>query len=247
LVSWWFGRTRPVRNRELEWFFNGLKDAEYNANMTRSMDLEASGGEAFFKYTYAFADEYKDIVPIDALSKKHVFGSYENIGHDVWHAAYGVYCPTLDSQKTIQYDWLLKQSLDGSPFVDPRNPNAGTGGTSGGGTSAGGSAGVGGAGGTAAGGTAPTTAGAGGVPTTPGAGTGGRGGGGTASTGAAGSNPITSGSADSNDSGGCSTAPTTSKRGGAGWLLVSAAVALSTIRRRRAQPRRGGALPAPLR
>ena len=230
------------------WFFNGVKDAEYNTNMTRSMDLEASGGEAFFKYTYAFADEYKDIVPIDVLSKKHVFGSYENIGHDVWHAAYGVYCPTLDSQKTIQYDWLLKQSLDGSPFVDPRDPNAGMGGSGGGGgTSAGGgggSAGVGGSSGTASGGA--TTAGAGGVPTSPGAGAGG-----TAATGTAGANPITSGNADSNESSGCSLAPAASKRAGAVWLLVSAAAAVSVIRRRRARPRprprRGGALPTPLR
>ncbi|HXK18917.1 MAG TPA: hypothetical protein VNG33_13995, partial [Polyangiaceae bacterium] len=156
-VSNWDMRSK-IANKPI-WFFNGLKDAEYQTNMTRSMDLEASGGAAFYKYTYAFTDEYKDIVPMAVLAQKHVFGSYENIGHDVWHAAYGVYCPTLDSQKTVQYDWLLQQSLDGSAFVDPRKPNTGMGGAggsaAGGGAGAGGSAGgAGGGGGTTMGGSA---------------------------------------------------------------------------------------------
>jgi MYXO-CTERM domain-containing protein len=102
------------------WFFNGKIDSEYNTNLTRAKDLEMSGAAAFYHYTYAFNDEYNDVVPKEVLNQKHVFGEYEMIGHDVWHATFGVYCPTLDAQKTTQYLWLLKQSKDGSAFVDPR-------------------------------------------------------------------------------------------------------------------------------
>jgi dienelactone hydrolase len=245
-VANWDMRSK-IANKPI-WFFNGMKDAEYNTNMTRSADLEASGGEPFFKYTYAFADEYKDIVPKDALTKKHVFGSYENIGHDVWHAAYGVFCPTRDAQKTVQYDWLLKQSLDGSPFIDPRNPNAGTGGSGGaGGAATGGAAGSGAAsggsggaqGGTASGGAATGGAGSGGAPS----GTAGTGAasGGTAGTGTA---PVgAAGASTSNDSGGCSVAPASVRsKAGASWLLLAAAgLAAAVIRPARARARRARA------
>jgi MYXO-CTERM domain-containing protein len=62
--------------------------------------------------------------------------------HDIWHAAYGNYCDVLTTYKTVQYDWLLKQSRDGSTFVDPRDPAGPAGGA--GGTAAGGAAGAGG-------------------------------------------------------------------------------------------------------
>ena len=152
------------------WLFNGLTDNEYNTNSIRVSDLEkVTGAAPFFRYTYAFADEYKDIVPGQALTEDHVFGSYEKIGHDVWHATYGVYCPTLTSNKTTQYKWLLSQSLDGSAFIDPRGSTTGGAGGAGG---AGGSGGVGGqlgsagasagagAGGQATGGSGGATAGA---------------------------------------------------------------------------------------
>ena len=137
------------------WLFNGLKDNEYTTNSTRVMDLETTaGGSPFFKYTYAFPDEYKDIVPVQALTEKHVFGSYENIGHDVWHAAYGVYCPTLTSTKTTQFKWLLSQSRNGSAFIDPRGGSGGTGGSAGAGGVAGNGGASGGAGASGSSGTA---------------------------------------------------------------------------------------------
>lgn len=240
-VANWANRSKII-NKPI-WFFLGVKDNEYNANMTRTTELEASGAEAFYKYTYAFADEYKDAVPKEALTKKHIFGSYENIGHDVWHAAYGVYCPTLDAQKTVQYDWLLQQSLDGSPFVDPRNPNAGTGGTGAGGgagSGAGGSAGAAGSAGTSAGGT--DVGGSGGAPAT----TAGTSSVGTAGSAAAGTgSSFTPGNAEATDDGGCSTAPGSSKSAGAVSVLLLAVFGAVT-RRRRAQRARGGALPARL-
>jgi MYXO-CTERM domain-containing protein len=228
------------------WFFLGVKDNEYNANLTRATELEASGAEAFYKYSYAFADEYKDAVPKETLTKKHIFGSYEDIGHDVWHAAYGVYCPTLDAQKTVQYDWLLQQSLDGSPFVDPRDPNAGTGGTSAGGgagSSAGGSVGAAGSAGTPAGGA--DVGGSGGAPGS--VGSAGATGVGTAGSATAGTgNSFTPGNADATDDGGCSTAPGSNKSAGAVSVLLLAVIGAVT-RRRRAQRARGGALQAPQR
>lgn len=239
-VANWDMRSK-IANKPI-WFFLGVKDNEYTANMTRSTELEASGAEAFFKYTYAFADEYKDVVPKDALTKKHILGSYENIGHDVWHAAYGVYCPTLDSQKTVQYDWLLQQSLDGTPFVDPRNPNAGTGGSGAGGTAAGGSAGSAGSGGSATAGM--DMGGSGGAPATTA---------GTTSVGTAGTAP-TAGTAtgfmpsggDANDSGGCSTAPGSSKKSASAVGLLLLGFAGVATRRRRPRRARGGALRRPV-
>jgi hypothetical protein len=222
------------------WFFNGLKDAEYNTNVTRSMDLEAGGGEAFYRYTYAFADEYHDLVPKDVLAKKRVFGSYENIGHDVWHAAYGVYCPTLDSQKTVQYDWLLSQSLDGSPFVDPRDPNANMG-TSGSG--AGGAAGAGGSGGNLSIG---GVSGSGGIANIGGGGStsmimAGNAGAATDPVGAGGSAPsgVAPGSASTNDAGGCSMVAGHRARGFSCATGLLGLLGLAAFVRRR---RRGGSV-----
>lgn len=240
-VSNWDMRSK-IANKPI-WFFNGTLDKEYDVNVTRSKDIEAGGGDAFFRYDYAFADEYKDIVPKDVLTKKHVFGSYAGIGHDVWHATYGVFCPTRDAQKTVQYDWLLKQSLDGSPFIDPRNPNAGTGGSGGaGGAAMGGAAGSGGnggAGGAAEGGSTMASvggAGSGGAPS-------GAAGTGTAPGGAAGAatTPVNMGASTSSDSGGCSVAPApVRRRAGATWLLLGFALA-AVIRPARARARRARA------
>ncbi len=104
------------------WHFHGKIDTEYMANATRISDLEGSGASKFFQYDYAFADEYNDVVPKQALSEKHLFGTYENIMHDVWYAAYGTFCtsPAKEAVKTTQYLWLLSHSRDGSAYVDPR-------------------------------------------------------------------------------------------------------------------------------
>lgn len=212
------------------WLIIGTQDNQYNANSQRISELEASGSEMFYEYTYAASDEYNDVVPVEALTKKKVFGSYTDIGHDVWHAAYGVYCPTLKAQKTVQYDWLLAQSKDGTPFVDPRDPNAPVGGS--GGMPAGGAAGAGGsAGGESSGGT-PGTAGG---PAISGAG------GGPGAAGAAGGTepaigmpPVMNGAAQ--DSGGCSVA-SSAPGAASSWsaLAMLAGAARLLGRRRRAR------------
>ncbi len=138
------------------------------------MDLKASGASAFSHYLLPANQEHEDSIPTTVLTESHVFVSYENIPHDVWHAAYGTFCDVLMTQKTVQYEWLLRQSLDGSAFVDPRDgatlPGtggaAGTAGAPSGGTANAGTGGApaAGAGGTpAAAGTAPV-AGSGGTP-----------------------------------------------------------------------------------
>ncbi|HVU50414.1 MAG TPA: hypothetical protein VHL80_06990, partial [Polyangia bacterium] len=104
------------------WQFHGVLDTNYMANVTDSMQLEASGASPFFRYDYAFADEYNDVVPKQTLMERHIFGSYQMIMHDVWYAAYGTFCtsPAKDAVKTTQYQWLLSHSKDGSSYVDPR-------------------------------------------------------------------------------------------------------------------------------
>jgi MYXO-CTERM domain-containing protein len=244
-LAGWDQRTK-IANLPI-WLNVGTLDAEYQTNSTRVTELEASGAEPFFKYTYALADEYKDVVPKETLTKKHVFGSYTDIKHDVWHATYGVYCaPKLDAQKTTQFQWLLSQSKDGTPFVDPRDPNAGMGGAGGG--AAGGSAGTGGAasggaGGAATGGAAGSVAVGGAAAGTGPAQVGGSGGGGTgatlpttggssAATTAAGTGSAAPPSGTAEDSGSCAvTAPSSARATGA-WLLLFAAIPL--LRRRRA-------------
>jgi MYXO-CTERM domain-containing protein len=232
-LSNWTDRTK-IANLPI-WFTNGTIDAEYNINKTRSTDLEASGASTFFRYDYAFADEYKDVVPQQALNEKHIFGSYEMIGHDVWHATYGVYCPELDAQKTVLYQWLLKQSRDGSPFVDPRGPGAlGDAGLpfsdsgmtesgAGGATSdaGGGAAGSGGVQATEAGG---SQAGA------PPASTGGSGGAAGGASGAAGSSMSSDGAPAEQGGCSCSTVRRGSTAGGVAALL---AMAFAGVRRRR--------------
>jgi hypothetical protein len=143
----------------------GTADSQYQNALGWAMDLENSGGAPFSHYLMPTNEEHLDTIPTTILAEQHVFISYENLPHDVWHAAYGVFCgDTITTYKTVQYDWLLSQSLDGSPFVDPRDGSMlpGTGGA-GGAAGAAGAAGadMGGAGGTDQGGTAGVPAGAG--------------------------------------------------------------------------------------
>jgi predicted esterase len=221
------------------WLFNGTEDGQYQNNSNRMSDIEGSGGAPFFHYDYAFLDEYKDVVPAQALDELHVFGSYENIGHDVWHATYGIYCPnppTLLTEKTIQYEWLLKQSLDGSTFVDPRDPNppmpdAGAEPDSG---STAGSAGEPGSGGTGGNGGTPEPAGGA-------AGSGGVVGSVGGNPGAGNSNNAGSGAApdgddeenDSKSDGGCQIAPVSV--GATGFSMLLGLCALTVLRRKRSR------------
>ncbi|HTM46675.1 MAG TPA: hypothetical protein VL137_17085 [Polyangiaceae bacterium] len=160
-----WGMRAAIKDKPI-WFFTGANDAELNTNSSRAMDIETDGGEAFFHYDYAFADEYNDVVPMETLQHKHNFGTYAGIGHDVWHATYGVYCPEdpkLIAMKTTQYKWLLAQSLDGSPFVDPRDPGVVIPPGGGGAGGAAGAMGMGGTAGAAVGGTASSPGGTGGT------------------------------------------------------------------------------------
>jgi MYXO-CTERM domain-containing protein len=196
------------------WQFHGVLDTNYMANVTDSMQLEASGASKFFRYDYAFTDEYNDVVPKQALQERHVFGSYENIMHDVWYAAYGTFCttPAKEAPKTTQYLWLLEHSKDGSAYVDPR----GTQGIDGGGVPAADGGGT----GPTDGGTTTGTAGAGG-----GAGSSAGAGGAGGSTGTAGS---TSGAAGSTSGASGSTGTAGSTTGAAGTGLTGGAGTGST-------------------
>jgi acetyl esterase/lipase len=131
-------------------FLVGTQDGEYDSSQGWATDLEGSGAPMFSEHLIPTAEEHEDTIPPAILDQSHVFVSYQNLPHDIWHAAYGNFCTVLTSYKTVQYDWLLKQSLDGSTFVDPRDPNApagGAGGTGGAPASAGGGAGGAGTGG----------------------------------------------------------------------------------------------------
>jgi predicted esterase len=138
-------------------FLIGTADSQYANTQGWATDLETAGAPMFSEYSLPAAEEHQDTIPVSVLDESHVFVSYENIPHDVWHAAYGTFCDVLMAQKTVQYEWLLKQSLDGTPFVDPRDP----GGNPGGGTGGGGAGGSGGSAGSA--GTGVAGGGAGGV------------------------------------------------------------------------------------
>jgi MYXO-CTERM domain-containing protein len=218
------------------WHFHGKIDVEYMTNLTRIMDLQMSGASTFYMYDYAFADEYNDVVPKQTLAEKHIFGTYENIMHDVWYAAYGTFCttPAKEAPKTTQYLWLLEHSKDGSAYVDPRGTQGidgggvpaadggGTGPTDGGTTTgaagAGGASGGGGAGGaggsTGAAGSPTGAAGTSGGPAM--TGTGGStstGAAGSSSTGAAGSSSTGAAGSSSTGTGG-TTAPKAKSSGG---------------------------------
>jgi dienelactone hydrolase len=161
-------------------FLIGTQDAEYANTQAWATALEGSGATAFSKYLVPTAEEHQDTIPKAILDQSHVFISYQNLPHDIWHAAYGNYCEVLTTYKTVQYDWLLQQSLDGSAFVDPREPGApagGAGGAGGAAGSGGGGVGGGGPGGASTGGGgaaatsgSPAVAGAGTGPSTAGSG-----------------------------------------------------------------------------
>jgi predicted esterase len=247
------------------WQFHGMLDTNYMANVTDSMQLEASGASPFFRYDYAFTDEYNDVVPKQTLSELHNFGSYQMIMHDVWYAAYGTFCtsPAKDAIKTTQYLWLLSHSKDGSAYVDPRGAQGIDGGTvaaadSGatGGTDAGaqddassttgaagasgaaGGAGTAGAGGST--GTAGATSGAAGAGATGTAGAGSSGTAGTGSSGTAGTG--SSGTAGTGSSGTAGTGAKAKSSGGcaiaAGPSASATIAALALVALVMARPRR---------
>jgi hypothetical protein len=233
----------------------GTEDAQYNNALGWAMDMEASGASAFSDYLIPTAEEQLDTIPMTVLNEQHVFVSYENIPHDVWHAAYGVFCgDTITTYKTVQYEWLLKQSLDGSPFVDPRDGSTlpGTGGAGGVGGAAG-AAGetMGGAGGTggateagAAGSMAaagmPSTAGASAAGTTNAAGAAGAPGGPVAAAGSAGASMTPVGmtpaapTSTNSEGGGCAVTRTSDAPL---WLLLGSVASWLALHRRRSSKR----------
>jgi MYXO-CTERM domain-containing protein len=140
-------------------------------DIDRVADLESAGAD-FFEFDYALADQGNDAIPAEVMNQDQVFGHFIDYGHDVWNSIYGTVGGT---PKTVPYEWLLQQSLDGSPFVDPRDaPQGGSGGGgSGGMAGAAGSAGSAGSGGGGTGGSPAAASGSGGLAGSPGAGAGG--------------------------------------------------------------------------
>lgn len=139
-------------------FIIGTDDGEYANTLAWAADMEASGAPMFAQYLLPQNEEHADTIPMTALQETNVFVSYENLPHDIWHAAYGTYCDVVTHYKTVQYNWLLGHSLDGSAFVDPRDgaavPVPGTAGMSAGGAAGSAGMGAGGDGVVAAGGMA---------------------------------------------------------------------------------------------
>lgn len=220
----------------------GTADSQYDNALGWAMDLETSGASAFSHYLLPITEEHEDSIPMTVLTEQHVFVSYENIPHDVWHAAYGVFCgETITTYKTVQYEWLLRQSLDGSPFVDPRDGTMlpGTGGAGGAAGAASGGASNAGTGGMAAGGSAGTPAAAG---TTAAAGSGGTPaaagvpGSPMAAAGTAGTSttplpttPTTPAANTNSEGGGCAMAP---GNAAVPWLMLLAAISSCLVMRR---------------
>lgn len=199
-------------------FIIGTDDGEYTNTLSWAADLEGSGAPMFAEYTIPRVEEHLDTIPAGVLEQSHVFVSYQDLPHDIWHAAYGTFCDVLTTYKTVQYQWLLEQSRDGSPFVDPRDP-----------------------------GTPPPDAGApdGGVGGSGGAGSGGTAGG-TAAAGSAGSNGASEPNSDAGTpnattpsyapaaaAGGCAVAARLAARGSLVGLSVLAALGLQRRLRRR--------------
>jgi predicted esterase len=139
-------------------------DNDYSGSRDR-VDALIAAGVTFFEFDYPMSDQLTDNFPVAAVDASHVFGTMNGYGHDVWTATYGV--RDQEPKRTVPYNWLLKQSLDGSPFTDPLNPVQPPEGGAGGAAGAGGASGAAGAaaGGSAgAGGAAAGSAGAGGTP-----------------------------------------------------------------------------------
>jgi hypothetical protein len=108
--------TRPL------FVVHGTQDPTDNdfATLEAFIGSFASEGTAFHEFQYARGDQEDDLFPRDVLSQRHVFARMQAYGHDVWTATYG----RLDgAPKTVSYEWLLAQSLDGSEFLDPRDPS----------------------------------------------------------------------------------------------------------------------------
>jgi len=202
-------------------FLIGTADSQYANTQGWATDLETAGAPMFSEYTLPASDEHLDSIPATILDQSHVFVSYQDLPHDIWHGAYGTFCDVKTAYKTVQYEWLLKQSLDGSAFVDPRDGTTPAGGAGGmGGMAGGAGSGGGGTGGVNAGGSAGaiiagTGGSAGAPPTVPSAGTG---------------NPgATPTNNQSGDEGSCALAQ--SSRGSAAglWLLVLLGLGASQV------------------
>ncbi len=137
----------------------------YQGDVDRVAQLEALGA-TFYRFDYALADTDKDVIPQEVMQHNQVFGTFIGYDHGVWNPVYGRVGGT---KKTVQYQWLLEHSLDGTPFVDPKlvppvDPNAGGSGGqagSGGVTGTAGTSGIGGVGGIGGMGMAGTNAGGG--------------------------------------------------------------------------------------
>lgn len=78
----------------------------------------ASEGMPFYEFDYALSQEDDDLFPPEALQEPLVFARMRVYGHDVWSATYG---RLNGPRKTVAFNWLLAQSLDGSDFLDPRS------------------------------------------------------------------------------------------------------------------------------
>lgn len=145
-------------------FLVGTQDGEYDGAQNWATQLEGSGAPMFTEYSIPQAEEHQDTIPKALVDQGHAFVSYQNLPHDIWHAAYGNFCTdVLTTYKTTQYDWLLAQSLDGTPFVDPRDPNAPMGGSGGAGGGGGAPSGAGTGGASGGSGGAPVAGGSGGM------------------------------------------------------------------------------------
>lgn len=159
-------------------------DNPYQASRDMVDQIIAAGAD-FFEFDYPMSAQFMDAFPTDVLNSTHVFATLNGYGHDVWDATYGV--RDMNPKKTVPYEWLLKQSLNGAPFVDPLDPNQPSAG------GAGGMAGTAGAAGTAGGGGAGGAAGAGGTAGAAGGVMGGAGGAGGANAGTGGAPVATAG------------------------------------------------------
>ncbi len=136
---------------------HGTADAgvPFQGDVDRVAQLTALGA-SFFEFEYALSDTDNDAITRDVLAHDQVFGRFIGYDHGVWNPVYG---RVGGPKKTVQYEWLLAHSLNGSPFVDPKlappiDPNVGgSGGSGGSGAGSGGALAVGGSSITESGGT----------------------------------------------------------------------------------------------
>jgi poly(3-hydroxybutyrate) depolymerase len=109
--------TRPL------FIVHGTADPTGNdfPTMESFVDAFTNEGTAFYSFDYTLSEQDDDAFPPAVLTERYVFARMIDYGHDVWSATYG---RLNGPPKGITYQWLLGQSLDGSTFYDPRDPNA---------------------------------------------------------------------------------------------------------------------------